>query len=125
VVGRQNADIADTLQLICHGKHLLAFCICGAHWRHRRIGLNCPCAVAVQPYVKLLCYYRHQYYYSSYYSCCCSLSYKNYSYVHIGSLQCCDAVARVNEKVKTCFANPRAFLLGDCITWTNLENGAD
>jgi len=34
VVGRQNADIADTLRLICHGKHFLAFCTCGAHWRH-------------------------------------------------------------------------------------------
>ena len=34
MVGQQNVDIADVLQLICYGKHLLAFCICGAHWRH-------------------------------------------------------------------------------------------
>jgi len=33
VAGQQNADIADTLQLR-DGKHFLAFCICGAHWRH-------------------------------------------------------------------------------------------
>jgi len=34
VMGQQNADIADTLQLIkgrCHGRHFLAFSICGAH----------------------------------------------------------------------------------------------
>jgi len=57
VVGRQNADIADTLQLIrdiamatifwlsIYGVHI------GATWRMR---LNRPCAVAVFPYVKLL-----------------------------------------------------------------------
>jgi len=56
VVGRQNADIADTLQLrdvamatifwfSTYGMHI------GATWRIR---LNRPCAVAMQPYVKLL-----------------------------------------------------------------------
>jgi len=35
VVGQQNADIADALQLRrCHGNHFLAFYIWGAHWCH-------------------------------------------------------------------------------------------
>jgi len=37
VIGRQNADIADTLHSSvgrCHGKHFFAFYICGAHWRY-------------------------------------------------------------------------------------------
>ena len=56
MVGQQNADIADTLQLsdvamatICwlsiYGVHI------GATWR---IQLNRPFAAAMQPYVKLL-----------------------------------------------------------------------
>jgi len=32
VVGQQNADIADTLQL--SGNHFLSFYIWGVHWRH-------------------------------------------------------------------------------------------
>jgi len=55
VVGQQNADIADTLQLrdvamatvswiSIYGVHI------GTTWRIR---LNCPCAAAMQPYVKL------------------------------------------------------------------------
>jgi len=38
VVGRQNADITDTVQPApkgrCHGNHFLAFYIWGAHWCH-------------------------------------------------------------------------------------------
>ena len=55
MVGRQNADIADTLNLrdiatattfwlSVYGVHI------GATWRIR---LDCPCAAAIQPYVKL------------------------------------------------------------------------
>ena len=56
MVGRQNADIADTLHLrdvamattfwlSMYGSHI------GATWRIR---LNRPCAAAMRPYVKLL-----------------------------------------------------------------------
>ena len=56
MVGRQNADIADTMHLrnvatatiFClsiYGVHV------GATWRIR---LNRPCAAAMRPYVKLL-----------------------------------------------------------------------
>jgi len=50
VVGRQNADIADTVHHYgfiygLYGVHI------GATWRIR---LNCPCAAAMRPYVKLL-----------------------------------------------------------------------
>jgi len=56
VVGQQNADIADTLQLTDVAMATI-FCLSiylvyiGANWRVR---LNCPCAAAMRPYVKLL-----------------------------------------------------------------------
>ena len=38
MVGRKNADIADTLLPVpkgrCHGNHFLAFYIRSVHWRH-------------------------------------------------------------------------------------------
>ena len=51
MVGRQNADIADTLHmatifwLSVYGVHI------GSTWR---IQLNCPCVVAMLPFVKVL-----------------------------------------------------------------------
>ena len=57
MVGQQNADIADTLQLryvAIHGNHFLAFYIwvrIGATWRIR---LNRSCAAAMRLFVKLL-----------------------------------------------------------------------
>jgi len=49
VVGQQNADIADTLQLRNDSMAtiFLACYIWGVHWRH-------PCAAAMRLYVKLL-----------------------------------------------------------------------
>jgi len=56
VVGRQNADIADTLYLrdVAVATIFLAFYIWRAHWRHLANTTNRPCAAAMRPYVKLL-----------------------------------------------------------------------
>ena len=57
VLSRQNADIADTLNIRerCHGNHFLAFCIWGANWCHLA-NLTEPsvCGAAMRFYVKLL-----------------------------------------------------------------------
>jgi len=55
VVGQQNADIADTLQL--RNVAMAKFFGCLYLWctfATRQIRLNRPCAAAMRPYVKLL-----------------------------------------------------------------------
>jgi len=56
VVGRQNADIANTVHVrdVAMATIFLAFYICGHIGATWRIRLNCTSVVAMQPYVKLL-----------------------------------------------------------------------
>jgi len=54
VVGQQNADIADTLQLRDLAMAtILSFSVWGVYWRHLANTTE-PCVAAVWPYVKLL-----------------------------------------------------------------------
>jgi len=56
VVGQQNADIADTLQLRDVAMaNIFGFLLDAVHiGATRRIRLNRPCATAMRPYIKLL-----------------------------------------------------------------------